>query len=59
MVFSIRDIEAGEEICFNYRGEYLEDEPDEGEEQETDKRSDPVYAICRCGAKNCTGKLFR
>ncbi|KXN85111.1 Histone-lysine N-methyltransferase, H3 lysine-9 specific [Leucoagaricus sp. SymC.cos] len=66
VVFSTRDIAPHEEICFNYMGKYLEDEETEDENEDEDekeqtageKRKDPVYIRCRCGARNCTGEVF-
>lgn len=64
-VYAIRDVGAYEEICFNYNGSYPEDDGDDDEEpgpsQETStgKAKAPVYQNCRCGARNCTGKVFR
>lgn len=59
VVFSTRDIEPHEEICFNYQGNYPEDGNEEEEEEEEKlKRDDPVYTDCKCGARNCTGMYF-
>ena len=80
-MFARRDIEAGDEICFSYNGNY-DDDCDEvsclpiiqaradrlsnqkGESSpppanaENQKKSDQVYATCRCGASKCTGNLL-
>lgn len=58
MVFSTRDIEPHQEICFNYTGKYPEDEQDEEEEVQREKRNDPIYVECKCGSWNCTGMCF-
>lgn len=70
MIFSLRDIEANEEICFNYQGDYPGDEDESkdvernGEEREEGEEKglsmaaearDSIYQKCRCGARNCTG----
>jgi len=64
-IFSRRDIEPYEEICFNYQGIY-DDEDDEDEDEGNDPRildpdhgKDMIYVRCRCGAKNCTGTMFK
>lgn len=59
MVFSIRDIEPDEEICFNYQGIYPGDEDDEEEppEEENDEPKDKIYTKCLCGAKSCRGDV--
>ncbi|KAF8908214.1 hypothetical protein CPB84DRAFT_1870809 [Gymnopilus junonius] len=53
VVFSRRDIEPGEEICFSYSG----NGDVEGDDKEG--KRDKVYGACKCGAKNCTGIIFR
>jgi len=71
-IFSRRDIEPNEEICFNYQGVYPGDGDDdeEGDDDDTqgavgsDARSeggvkDRIYEKCMCGAANCTGVMFR
>lgn len=74
MIFSIRDIAAQEEICFNYMGmysgdedgdddgdgddEYKEDRKEVAENEEKEGRKDPVYVPCECGAANCKGEVF-
>ena len=63
-IFSRRDIEPYEEICFNYQGIYDDGDEDDDEDDgidykklDPDHGSDTVYGRCRCGAKNCTGKF--
>ena len=59
VVFSIRDIEPDEEICFNYQGRYPGDEDDDDtqeEEIDVDIPKDKIYQKCECGAPNCRGK---
>ncbi|KAF9447464.1 SET domain-containing protein [Macrolepiota fuliginosa MF-IS2] len=58
VVFSTRDIDPHQEICFSYTGNYPEDGPDEEEEVQKEKREDPVYIECKCGAWNCTGMFL-
>ncbi|KAF8178477.1 hypothetical protein BJ912DRAFT_856060 [Pholiota molesta] len=64
-IFSLRDIEPNEEICFNYNGNYPDDDEDENDKpasqdpneqtpMEPDSR-DIIYEKCMCGAYNCTG----
>ncbi|KAI6129664.1 hypothetical protein EDD16DRAFT_1470945 [Pisolithus croceorrhizus] len=51
-VFTIRDVEPWEELCFSYYGDT---------EQANGKlisRDDAVYVACSCGSANCLGKLF-
>ena len=65
-VFTRRDIEPYEEICFNYQGIYDDgdddDDDDDNDENDDIKILDPdhgkdmIYVRCRCGAKNCTGE---
>ncbi len=60
-VFSIRDIEPNEEICFNYQGKYPGDEDDEDaqeEEIDMDVPKDKIYQKCECGSENCRGKAL-
>ena len=52
VVFSIRDIEPNEEICFSYVGE------DDEDVTQQDKKDGAVYKACMCGAPSCSGKLF-
>jgi [histone H3]-lysine9 N-trimethyltransferase SUV39H len=62
-IFSRRDIEPFEEICFNYQGIYddsddEDDEDDDGKLLDPDHGKDMIYVRCQCGAKNCTGNFF-
>ncbi|KAF9462519.1 hypothetical protein BDZ94DRAFT_1165708 [Collybia nuda] len=56
-VFTRRDIEPFEELCFSYSGDYLEDD-DEVRSPfcAADREDQAVYAKCACRARNCTGK---
>ncbi|KAF8551875.1 SET domain-containing protein [Imleria badia] len=60
-VFTTRDVEPWEELCFSYYGdsdekrEEIEAARGTGEEME---RKHAVYAQCRCEADNCIGRLF-
>ncbi|KAF5310154.1 hypothetical protein D9619_010558 [Psilocybe cf. subviscida] len=62
-IFSRRVIEADEEVCFNYQGSYPgDDDDDEDEEPMTEREAkdrDLIYEKCMCGAKNCTGVMFK
>ncbi|KAL5518555.1 hypothetical protein ACEPAH_238 [Sanghuangporus vaninii] len=49
-IFALKDIDAGQELTFNYYGEMDEENKDKGEDQ--------AYQKCLCGARNCYGKLF-
>jgi len=51
VVFSIKDIEPGGEICFNYKGNNDDDDDDENE------RKAAIYIKCECKAWNCNGEL--
>ncbi|OCH88882.1 SET domain-containing protein [Obba rivulosa] len=53
-IFTLRDVEPGEELCFSYYG--LDDE-DEG--NKTFSKDDAVYVKCECGAKKCRGRMWR
>jgi histone-lysine N-methyltransferase SUV39H len=60
-VFTLRDVEPYEEICFSYAGVPGDDE--DGDEDEEDgevsvPKNGAVYERCRCGAKNCKGDTF-
>ncbi|KAG5637338.1 hypothetical protein H0H81_004894 [Sphagnurus paluster] len=57
-VFSGRDIEAFEEICFSYLGGGDEDDDDKGSPSSS-RGGDAVYQQCACKAANCTGKMFK
>ena len=64
-IFSRRDIEPYEEICFNYQGSYPNDDDDEDSDDEIDHIAadpehgkDSIYVQCRCGARNCTGEFL-
>ncbi|KAF8711468.1 hypothetical protein AX14_013284 [Amanita brunnescens Koide BX004] len=60
-VFTRREIEPGEELCFSYSGD-VDDEGDDASrsasDDEADEKNDAVFAQCHCGAKNCKGRLF-
>ncbi|KAH8120620.1 hypothetical protein DFH11DRAFT_1561071 [Phellopilus nigrolimitatus] len=62
-IFSLKDINAGEELCFSYAGD--EGDDDKGQTAVMDspgkkatKQTDEVYRKCECGAPNCRGVLF-
>ncbi|KZT55053.1 SET domain-containing protein [Calocera cornea HHB12733] len=52
VMYSSRKIDAGEELCFSYRG--TDDERDTRKERE--RAGDQT---CHCGSKNCRGYMFR
>ncbi|KAI0779687.1 SET domain-containing protein [Fomes fomentarius] len=52
-IFTQRDVEADEELCFSYFGE-----PD-NEDEDNDSKSVSVYVECKCGAENCRGRMWK
>lgn len=63
-VFTLRDVEAYEELSFNYGGDRADDDDDgEGGDDDDDgevsgPKSGAVYESCRCGSKKCKGGAF-
>lgn len=60
-VFTIRDVEPWEELCFSYYGDTEAKRESLAEQQANGKliaRNDAVYVECSCGSTNCIGKLF-
>ncbi|OBZ68122.1 Histone-lysine N-methyltransferase, H3 lysine-9 specific [Grifola frondosa] len=58
-IFTKRDVEPYEELCFSYFGDPDEDEDEAESSQESpNKVNDAVYAPCQCGAANCRGKMW-
>ncbi|KAF8625331.1 hypothetical protein AX17_006873 [Amanita inopinata Kibby_2008] len=59
-VFTKRDIEPGEELCFSYSGDVSDDDDfqDDSASNDGGDKNGAVYAKCHCGAKNCRGRLF-
>jgi len=56
-IFTFRDVEPYEELCFSYFGP--QDEPQSMEcLSSSDNDMDAGYIKCHCGASNCTGKVF-
>ncbi len=58
VVFSNRDIDPDEEICFNYQGIYPGDDDDDDEtevHEDDEKPKDNIYKKCLCGTKDCKG----
>ncbi|EAU87055.2 hypothetical protein CC1G_12392 [Coprinopsis cinerea okayama7 len=54
-VFTDRDIDPYEEICFNYTGM----DADEAKARVSEMaKTDKIYEPCMCGAKNCCGVMF-
>lgn len=69
-IFARKDIDAGQELTFNYYGE-MDDEvwrcPTYSmrvltdymlQDKDMDKGEDQAYQKCLCGAPNCIGRLF-
>jgi [histone H3]-lysine9 N-trimethyltransferase SUV39H len=64
-LFTDRDVEPNQELCFSYTGlidddDSLDDAPSASQVEVSVKQGedDAVYGICRCGAKRCRGKVF-
>ncbi|KAF8271272.1 hypothetical protein EI94DRAFT_1770486 [Lactarius quietus] len=61
-LFTRRDVLPWEELCFSYTG-YESDEEGEARGEVTEQvranNGDAVYAKCLCGAKRCTGYMFK
>ncbi|KAN0087812.1 histone-lysine N-methyltransferase [Tylopilus felleus] len=62
-VFTTRDVEPWEELCFSYYGDIEEKREEiEAERKKAGEdvrvREHAVYALCRCEADNCIGRLF-
>ncbi|TFK64560.1 SET domain-containing protein [Pluteus cervinus] len=56
-IFALRDIEPFEEICFSYWGNPNDlDGDNDGDEENP---LDIVHSRCKCGASNCTGRVFK
>ncbi|KAL7280548.1 hypothetical protein ACG7TL_005480 [Trametes sanguinea] len=55
VIFTCRDVEPFEELCFSYFGR-LDD--DTGMTTKPDK-DDAVYVTCQCGAPDCRGTIWR
>ncbi|KAI8993916.1 SET domain-containing protein, partial [Trametes punicea] len=54
-IFTCRDVEPFEELCFSYFGQ-----PDDDMGIDTtQKLSDAVYVTCQCGAPNCRGTMWK
>ncbi|TFK90557.1 SET domain-containing protein, partial [Polyporus arcularius HHB13444] len=65
-IFTKRDIEPHEELCFSYMGpidgeaESSSDSEDDGDDDTAPKiRNGAVYVECQCGASNCCGKMWK
>ncbi|KAI0823450.1 SET domain-containing protein [Trametes gibbosa] len=59
-IFTCRDVEPYEELCFSYLGQLDDDdEDDEEDNEEKDEKDDAVYVKCQCGAPNCRGKMWK
>ena len=63
-MFTLRDVEPNEELCFSYAGDPGGDDDGDNDEDDDDDgevpgpKSGAVYERCRCGAKNCKGDAF-
>ncbi|CCM00400.1 uncharacterized protein FIBRA_02430 [Fibroporia radiculosa] len=56
-IFSLRDIAAGEELCFSYFGTGDDEVDDQDEESRI--YNDAVYVPCQCGAAQCRGNMWK
>ncbi|OSD07078.1 SET domain-containing protein [Trametes coccinea BRFM310] len=54
-IFTCRDVEPFEELCFSYFGQ---PDDDTGIDTKPDK-DDAVYVTCQCGAPNCRGTMWK
>ncbi|CDO69199.1 hypothetical protein BN946_scf185042.g101 [Trametes cinnabarina] len=54
-IFTCRDVEPYEELCFSYYGQ---SDDDMGIDTKPDK-GDAVYVTCQCGAVNCRGTMWK
>jgi SET domain-containing protein len=66
-LFTDRDVEPNQELCFSYSGPIDDDTLDDDRKPPSASQveasvkqgeDDAVYGICRCGAKRCRGKVF-
>jgi len=62
-VFTQRDVEPLEELCFSYSGapdaDDVADKVPLQSSPTNPPRKDAIYTPCRCGASNCTGIMFK
>ncbi|KZT72048.1 SET domain-containing protein [Daedalea quercina L-15889] len=58
-IFTRKDVAPGEELCFSYYGN--DEDEDEEPENAAEVRNfdDAVYVQCRCGARNCKGRMWK
>jgi len=60
-VFTRRDVEPGEELCFSYSGLPNDEDDEDDDEGSGDDEAPPkdlnaaIFIPCRCGAARCTG----
>ncbi|KAH9937724.1 SET domain-containing protein [Amylocystis lapponica] len=54
-IFTSRDVDAGQELCFSYFGPMDDDDSQE----DGAHVHDAVYVPCRCGAKRCRGRMWK
>jgi len=70
-VFTRREVEPGEELCFSYYGlpddgsDGNNDGSDDGSDDKSEDEAPPkdahaaIFTQCRCGASRCTGVMFK
>ncbi|KDQ57539.1 hypothetical protein JAAARDRAFT_58145 [Jaapia argillacea MUCL 33604] len=56
-IFTFRDVEPKEELCFSYYGEQDDENGDPGSPDAPG--SDAVYRPCMCGTARCTGRMWK
>ncbi|PCH43681.1 SET domain-containing protein, partial [Wolfiporia cocos MD-104 SS10] len=67
-IFTCQDVHPGEELCFSYFGEMVDDEEIEKVRQsgavltflqdKSRNSNDAVYIPCQCGTKKCRGRMW-
>ncbi|EIN14044.1 SET domain-containing protein [Punctularia strigosozonata HHB-11173 SS5] len=53
--FALKNIKPHEEICFSYTGVPGDDDE---EEEVKEQPTDGIYIRCRCGSRNCKGRMW-
>ncbi len=57
-IFTNRDVEPFEELCFSYFGT-PDDDMGVDPPPDADSDDDAVHVKCQCGAPNCTGRMWK